>query len=94
MSLLQQCSTLSLEEIVIVVLNCAYSQGDDVCVTNDNLHKVISKISLKEALNYIDTFREFVFKSDISTAIAREALYLAALGLSTYTEILGWPLRW
>ena len=42
----------------------------------------MSKISLKEALNYLDTFREFVIKRDIPTAIVAEALYLAALGLS------------
>jgi hypothetical protein len=45
----------------------------------------MSKISLKEALNYFDTFCEFVIKRDIPTAIDGGALYLAALGLSTYT---------
>jgi hypothetical protein len=49
----------------------------------------MSKISVKEALNYLDTFREFAIKRDIPTAIGGGALYLAALGLSTYTEILG-----
>ncbi|MGC1931537.1 MAG: hypothetical protein WA667_21410 [Candidatus Nitrosopolaris sp.] len=46
----------------------------------------MSKISLKEALNYLDTFCEFVIKRDIPTAIDGEALYLAALGLSTYRD--------
>lgn len=42
-----------------------------------------------EALNYLDIFREYVVDNDIPTAIRGNANYLAALGLSTYTEILG-----
>jgi hypothetical protein len=49
----------------------------------------MSIISLQDALNYLDTFREFVIDNDIPKAIEGKAIYLAALGLSTYTEILG-----
>jgi hypothetical protein len=46
-------------------------------------------ITKDEALNYLDVFREFVIKNDIPLAINGNANYLAALGLSVYTEILG-----
>ena len=49
----------------------------------------MSTIILHEALNYLDIFREYVVDNDIPTAIRGNANYLAALGLSTYTEILG-----
>jgi hypothetical protein len=42
-----------------------------------------------EALNYLDTFRDFVIVNDIPAAINGKANYLAALGLSNYTEIIG-----
>lgn len=48
----------------------------------------ISTIPLNEALNYLDILREFIIK-DIPVAISGKANYLAALGLSTYTETLG-----
>jgi hypothetical protein len=49
----------------------------------------MSTISLSEAFNYLDTFREFVIVNDIPAAINGKANYLAALGLSNYTEIIG-----
>jgi hypothetical protein len=48
-----------------------------------------STISLSEALRFLDTFCEFVIINDIPAAINGQANYLAALGLSTYTEVLG-----
>lgn len=39
-------------------------------------------------MSYIDTVKDFTYK-DIQVAIDGDANYLAALGLSTYTEILG-----
>ena len=45
-------------------------------------------INTQEALNYLDVLREFIIK-DIPVAISGKANYLAALGLSAYTEILG-----
>jgi hypothetical protein len=46
-------------------------------------------ISLAEALSYLNTFREFIIDRDMPAAIKGNAIYLAALGLCTYTEILG-----
>lgn len=48
-----------------------------------------SSISITDALNYLDTFREFIIDNDIPAAINGNANYLAALGLSAYTEIMG-----
>ena len=49
----------------------------------------MSSISLMEVLNYLDTFRDFVIINDIPAVINGKANYLAALGLSNYTEIMG-----
>jgi hypothetical protein len=49
----------------------------------------MSYISLQNAINYLDTVREFIIEKDIPVAIRGNANYLAALGLSTYTEVLG-----
>lgn len=48
-----------------------------------------STISLSEALKFLDIFRDFVINQDLPAAINGQANYLAALGLSTYTEVLG-----
>ena len=45
-------------------------------------------LSDNEITEFLDTFRDFVFH-DIKNAIAGKANYLAALGLSVYTEQLG-----
>jgi hypothetical protein len=42
----------------------------------------------KEIIEFLDTFRNFVCH-DIDKAIAGKSNYLAALGLSVYTEQLG-----
>jgi hypothetical protein len=49
----------------------------------------MSAITKQQAVDYLDTFRDFVIKNDIPAAITGNAIYLAALELSTYTEILG-----
>jgi hypothetical protein len=49
----------------------------------------LSEITKNDAIEYLDALREFSINRDIPTAIRGEANYLAALGLSTYTEILG-----
>ncbi len=41
-----------------------------------------------QIIEYLDTFRNFVYH-DIDSAISGKANYLAALGLSVYTEQLG-----
>ena len=46
-------------------------------------------VTIDDAIKYLDTFRNFVIQNDIPCAISCKANYLAALGLSTYTEILG-----
>ena len=46
-------------------------------------------VTIDDAIKYVDTFRNFVIRNDIPSAISCKANYLAALGLSTYTEILG-----
>ena len=46
-------------------------------------------VTIDDAIKYLDTFRNFVIQNDIPSAISCKANYLAALGLSTYTEILG-----
>jgi hypothetical protein len=48
----------------------------------------MSSVPIWEALNYLDTFREFI-NNDIPAAISENANYLAALGLSAYTEHVG-----
>jgi hypothetical protein len=48
-----------------------------------------TETKLEWALNYLDILREYMIDRDTQAAIDREAFYLAALGLSTYTEILG-----
>jgi hypothetical protein len=48
-----------------------------------------SAISKDEALNCLDTFHKFIINNDIPAAINGNANYLAALGLSAYTEIMG-----
>jgi hypothetical protein len=48
-----------------------------------------SAISKDEALNCLDTFHKFIINNDIPAAINENANYLAALGLSAYTEIIG-----
>ncbi len=53
------------------------------------LKKDMPSISLDDALCYLDTFRDFIINNDIPTAIKGNANYLAALGLSTYTEVMG-----
>ena len=45
-------------------------------------------ITVDQAINYLDILHKFI-ENDISAAIKAEANYLAALGLSTYTEIMG-----
>ncbi|MFY9794311.1 MAG: hypothetical protein WA323_18500 [Candidatus Nitrosopolaris sp.] len=46
-------------------------------------------VTIDDAIKYLDTFRDFVIQNDIPCAISCKANYLVALGLSTYTEILG-----
>ena len=58
-------------------------------MVNNKAVKVMLLISLTEALIYLDSFRKFVIENDIPAAIKGNANYLAALGLSSYTEILG-----
>ena len=48
----------------------------------------MSYISLQNAISYLDTVREFIIEKDIPVTIRGNANYLAALGLSTYTEVL------
>jgi hypothetical protein len=48
----------------------------------------MSIITPAKRREYMDTIRDYMFK-DIQTAIKGNANYLAALGLSTYTENLG-----
>ena len=48
----------------------------------------MSKISLKEALNYLDTFREFVIKRDIPKAITGGFFTLQLLTILTKTRSL------
>jgi hypothetical protein len=45
-------------------------------------------VSKQQASEYMNTFWDFAISKDIPTAIAGNANYLAALGLSTYTEHL------
>ena len=49
----------------------------------------MSSIYLQDAISYLDTVRKFVIENDIPAAIKGNANYLTALGLSTYTEVLG-----
>ena len=49
----------------------------------------MSVISLNDALNYLNILYEYMIDRDTQVAIEGKAFYLAALGLSTYTEILG-----
>jgi hypothetical protein len=58
-------------------------------MTTKFVDTVSSAISKDEALNYLDTFRKFIINNDIPAAINGNANYLAALGLSAYTEIMG-----
>ena len=58
-------------------------------MTTKFVNTMSSAISKDEALNYLDTFRKFIINNDIPAAINGNANYLAALGLSAYTEIMG-----
>jgi hypothetical protein len=49
----------------------------------------LTVLTIDDAIKYLDTFRIFVIQNDLRCAISCKANYLAALGLSTYTEILG-----
>ncbi|MGC1928056.1 MAG: hypothetical protein WA667_03725 [Candidatus Nitrosopolaris sp.] len=44
-------------------------------------------VRINDVIKYLDTFRNP--QNDIPSAISCKANYLVALGLSTYTEILG-----
>ena len=54
-----------------------------------DMDQMIRAISLQEAQKFLNIFRKFVIEKDIPSAIDGKANYLAALGLSTYTEVLG-----
>lgn len=49
----------------------------------------MSSVSLPNALNLLNILRDYIIEHDIPKAIEGKSNYLAALGLSTYTEILG-----
>ena len=51
-------------------------------------YRPVSSVTLPAALNYLDILKTFIDR-DITVAINGDANYLAALGLCTYTEILG-----
>ena len=42
-----------------------------------------------DVLTYLDMYKNFIIGHDIPTAIQGNCNYLAALGLSTYTEVFG-----
>jgi len=44
---------------------------------------------LKDVLSQLDMYRNFIINHDIPEAIQSKSNYLAALGLSTYTEVFG-----
>lgn len=48
----------------------------------------MSIVTNQQATEYMNTLRDFAITKDIPIAIAGNANYLAALGLSTYTEHL------
>ena len=57
-------------------------------LANEIEYETVSSITLPITLNYLDILKTFIDK-DITVAINGNANYLAALGLCTYTEILG-----
>ncbi|MGA7369295.1 MAG: hypothetical protein WBX01_09205, partial [Nitrososphaeraceae archaeon] len=45
-------------------------------------------MTLPDAIGLLDRLEEYVINHDIPEAIDHESNYLAALGLSTYTEVM------
>src|SRR4029079_9312469 len=53
------------------------------------IRSIMDELLLKDALADLNLYRDFIIKHDIHEAIESSSNYLAALGLSTYTEVFG-----
>jgi hypothetical protein len=80
-----------IESYTVKIGNTSHTQPEDFYVTSNpmnNSTRVSMSITSAQRKDFMDTLRKYMY-DDIEQAIKARANYLAAFGLSAYTEHLG-----